>query len=88
MDPSAEYLVVDEELSGGVQALQQHQFVGLLGNSVGQRRPDPSLRGPQPQAGGEGPQRRDGVFHHSVHVVGPCWEGQPVALREGMPRIT
>lgn len=56
-------LVVDEQLGGRVQALQQHQFVGLTWDGVGHRRPDAPLRRPQPQADGEGPQRRDGVFH-------------------------
>ena len=78
------YLVIDEQLSGGVQALQQHQLVRLRRNGVRQRRADPALRGPQPQADGEGPQRRDGVFHNGIHVVCPSWEGQSVALWEGM----
>lgn len=75
-------LVVDEQLSGGVQALQQHQLVGLRGDGVRQRGPDPALGGPQPQADGEGPQGGEGLFHHRVHVVGPSGEGQPEALWE------
>jgi len=52
VDAQIQYLIIDEQLSGGVQALHQHQFVRLFGNSVRQRRPDPPLRGPQPQAHG------------------------------------
>lgn len=78
-----QYLVVDEQLGGGVQALQQHQLVGLRGNSVGERRPHAPLRGPQPHAEGEGPQLRDRTLENSVHVVGPSWEGQPEPLWEG-----
>lgn len=76
-------LVVDEQLGGGVQALQEHQLVGLRGNSVRERRPDAPLGGPQPHAEGEGPQRRNRALDHGVHVVGPSWEGEPEALWEG-----
>lgn len=76
-------LVVDEQLGGGVQALQEHQLVGLRGNSVRERRPDAPLGGPQPHAEGEGPQRRDRALDNGVHVVGPGWEGEPEALWEG-----
>lgn len=76
------YLVVDEQLGGGVQTLQQHQLVGLRGDGVRQGGPDPSLGGPQPQADGEGPQGGEGMLHHRVHVVSPSGEGQPEALRE------
>lgn len=82
------HLVIDEQLGRGVQALQQRQFIRLLRNGVGQRRPDASFCGPQPQAEGEGPQLWDGVFHDSVHVVCPRWEGESVALWEGVPRDT
>jgi len=80
-----QYLVIDEELSGSVQTLQEHQFVWLFRNGVGQRSADADPRGPQPQTGGEGPQLWDRVFHQSEHVVCPCWEGQSVALWERMP---
>lgn len=49
------YLVIDEELSWSVQALKQHQLIGLLGDSIRQRGPNSRARRPQPQAGGEGP---------------------------------
>lgn len=88
-EPGArEHLVVDEQFGGGVQALQQHQLVGLRGNSVGERRPDAPLRGPQPHAEGEGPQLRDRALDHGVHVVCPSWEGQPEALWEGESQHT
>lgn len=77
------HLVVDEQLGGGVQALQQHQLVGLRGNGVGERRPDAPLRRPQPHAEGEGPQLRDRLLDQGVHVVGPSWEGQPETVWEG-----
>lgn len=80
-----QYLVIDKQLRGGMQALQQHQLVWLLRNSIRQRRPDASFCRPQPQAEGEGPQLWDGMFHNSIHVVCPCWEGQSVALWERMP---
>lgn len=66
-----------------MQALQEHQLVGLRGNSVRERRPDAPLGGPQPHAEGEGPQRRNRALDNGVHVVGPSWEGEPEALWEG-----
>lgn len=49
------YLVIDEQLSGRVQALEQHQLIGLLGNGVGDGGSDASFCGPEPKAKGEGP---------------------------------
>lgn len=78
-----EHLVVDEQLGGCMQALQQHQLIGLCGDSVGERRPNAAPRRPQPHAEGEGPQLRDRVLDDGVHVVCPSWEGQSETLWKG-----
>lgn len=83
-----QYLVVDQQLRGRTQALEQHHFVGLLGNGVRHWRPDASFRGTQPHANGKGVKLGDVMFDNCVHVICPCRKGQSVAFWERTARDT
>lgn len=77
------YLVVDEQLHRVVDALEQHQLVGLPRHRVREGGPDAPLLGLQPHAGSEGVHLADLFPHQAVHVVRPHGEGEDEAVGEG-----
>lgn len=66
-----------------MDALEQHQLVGLPRHRVREGGPDAPLLGLQPHAGGEGVHLGDLFPHQAVHVVRPHGEGEDEAVGEG-----